>query len=179
VFAQRHQILARSMGLKGVTPRVCPFCGTLAAKNPCGECAQISDAIWTVEPRRWSASRAAAEALLLAACASLYALPLAHLVVALLVFSSAKRETAAHVIVGIVIVIAAIAEASLLFGLMQRVLARWSRRWRFRTASGGGWVRMAAGRALAGYGSIAINAMKFRWMADYTRNQRSALKQPL
>jgi len=137
------------------------------------------DVEWSVEARAWTPMRTLAESALAFACASLFLLPLAHFVIAALVFASAKKEMAAHVIIGLVVVLAALVEVSLLRGLIERVLARWAQRWRFRpvssTSSGAGWVQMAAGRALAGYGSIEENTRKYRWMADYTRGKRTAM----
>jgi len=161
-------------------PPVCPFCGASPVRQTCVECTQASEGIeWTVEPRRWSPLRTLIEAWLIGACAVLHGLPAAHAFAAILIAVGGWKTVdglIARVFVSAIVLVMAAVEVSLLRGLMQRVLRRWARRWRFHAPNGSGWVEIAAGRALSGWGSIAKGGAKYRWIADYLRGSRNATR---
>ena len=148
---------------------VCPFCGMEKPGEPCEECARSHAGIeWTPDPRGWSPGRLAFECALVLLVATLWLLPIVHGIGAVLIFLGNWRTLdggIARAFVGGVAVLTAAVEVSLLRGLMQRIAQRWVRRWSFR----GGWVKMAGGKPLVGFGQIE----GFRWFADYTQGQRT------
>lgn len=156
---------------------VCPFCGIAKPTNICAECNQSSVGIdWAAEPRGWNAAKTAKEIVLLALASTLLVLPVVHGIGAVLVFMGSWRGldgAIARLFVGSFITLTAVAEVSLIRGLLGRLSARWGRKWTFKAPNGGGWVQIAAGSPLKGWGQIRENAVLYRWIADYRRGQRS------
>jgi hypothetical protein len=167
---------------------VCAFCGTPSSSETCAECNQPNvDVEWTAEPRAWSLLRTIGEGSCVVLATSLFALPITHGVAAAFVLMG-QYKTAdgiiARLFVGGMALLMAAVEVSLIRGLVERVLARWARKWTFRTTGGSGWVRAAPSfpepRVLAGFGQIqAENGTHYKWMADYRKGVRNTSRVPL
>jgi hypothetical protein len=156
---------------------VCPFCGIANPEDTCAECNQSLAGIeWTAEPRGWSAAKTVGEILLLILAIALFVLPIVHGIGAVFVFTGSWRGVdgaIARLFVGVFITLTAIVEVSLIRGLLAKLAGRWGRKWTFRAANGGGWVQMAAGSPLNGWGQVREDAVLYRWIADYRRGQRT------